>query len=293
MAEATIPTAAGGALTAEQVQRILIKPLEAASVFLAAGPTIFDTNGSQVRIPKLGGPTSPTWVGENEQIPEADVSFDEIILLPSTMKSVKTLTRFSNELARQSVVNLTTALQFRLVTDVAAAIDTALIAGAGDGITTPIGLLNYAGTQSIAVAGALTLDNLLDAWGAALAANVNMASLRWFLTPGTFTSLRKSKTTTGEYLLQADPTADGVFRLWGAPVTVTPRIPVTGTTSKTTQAVLADMSQIAVARDLAPSVTVLSETFADFDQLALRVVARYDSKPMNPSAIVKLTGITA
>ena len=32
-------------------------------------------------------------------------------LLPSTMKTVKTITRFSNELARQSVVALDAALQ--------------------------------------------------------------------------------------------------------------------------------------------------------------------------------------
>lgn len=280
-------------LTAEQVQHLLVQPLEAQSVFLAAGPRIFDTNGSQVRIPKLGGPTARPWIGEGELIPDADVAFDEIVLLPSTMKSVKTLTRFSNELARQSVVNLTTALQTRLVRDVAATLDDALIAGNGDGITTPKGLLNYAGVQSIAVAGVLSLDNLLDAWGAALSANVNMASLRWFLTPGTFTGLRKLKTTTGEYLLQPDPTADGVFRLWGAPVTVTPRIPITGTTTRATKAVLADFSQIAVARDLAPSVVVLDQTFGDYDQLALRVVARYDAAPMNAEAVVVLTGITA
>lgn len=33
-------------LTQEQVQRILIQPLTDKSVFLAAGPRIFDTNGS-------------------------------------------------------------------------------------------------------------------------------------------------------------------------------------------------------------------------------------------------------
>lgn len=280
-------------LTAEQVQRILIKPLESQSVFLAAGPRVFDTNGSQIRIPKLGGPTSPQWVGENELIPEADVAFDELTLLPSTMKSVKTLTRFSNELARQSVVNLTTALQARLVKDVADTIDNQLLAGTGDGITTPKGLLSYAGVQKINVGAALTLDNLLDAWGAALAANVSMSALRWFMRPETFTALRKTKTTNGEYILQADPTADGVFRLWGAPVVVTARIPVAGSTSKSTQVVLADMSQVAVARDMNPTVTVLTERYADFDQLALRVVARYDAAPMNPEAIVLLTGVAA
>ena len=46
-------------LTTEQVIAILVEPLQAASVFLAAGPRIFDTNGSPVRIPKLNGMTAP------------------------------------------------------------------------------------------------------------------------------------------------------------------------------------------------------------------------------------------
>jgi HK97 family phage major capsid protein len=37
---------------------------------------------------------------------------------------------------------------------------------------------------------------------------------------------------------------------------------------------------------------VLDQTFGDYDQVALRVVARYDAAPLNPDAIVKLTGIT-
>ena len=52
-----------------------------------------------------------------------------------------------------------------------------------------------------------------------------------------------------------------------------------------------DFSQIAVARDLAPSVTVLRERYADWDQGALLVVARYDAAPLNAAAVVALTGI--
>ena len=52
---------------------------------------------------------------------------------------------------------------------------------------------------------------------------------------------------------------------------------------------LADFSQIAVARDMAPSVTVLRERYADYDEQALRVVARYDVKPLNAEAVVKIT----
>lgn len=285
-------TATATELTAEQVQKILVQPLAEKSVFLAAGPRIFDTAGP-LRIPKAGGPiTDPGWTGENELIPERDVDFDELGLLPSTMKSVKVLTRYSNELARQSVVSLDAAIKDRLVTDVADKLDTQFLGAGGDGITTPKGLFAYNGIQTLAVGGALSLDHLLTAWGMALAANVNMAALKWVLTPGDFVSLRKVKDTTNQYLLQADPTSDGVFRLWGAPVIVTSRVPDTTGATPTGRAALVDFSQIAVARDLAPSVKVLTETFADYDQQAIRVVARYDAAPINPQAVVALTGIT-
>lgn len=271
-------------LTAEQVQKILVKPLEQQSVFLAAGPRIFDSNGSAVRIPKLGAPTSPSWYGQNELIGEVDPTFDEVLLLPDTMKSVKVITRYSNELARQSIVALDSALQDRLVTDVAATIDTAFLGETGDGITTPQGLFAWADTQEVAITAALDLDVLLDAWGLALAANVNMTTLQWFMRPEAFTALRKVKDTAGQYLLQPDPTADGVFRLWGSKVNITTRVPAGN-------AALVDMAQVAVARDLAPSVKVLTERYADYDQQALRVIARYDVKPLNAEAVVKITGI--
>lgn len=279
-------------LTAEQVQRILVQPLEAASTFLASGPRIFDT-ANQVRIPKMGGPIAdPGWTGENEQIPERDADFDEVVLLPSTMKSVKVLTRYSNDLARQSVVSLDAALKARLVSDVATKLDTQFYSASGDGVTTPKGMFAWAGTQEVAVGGALTLDHLLDAWGKALSANVEMSRLRWVLTPREFVKLRKVKDGQNRYQLQPDPTQDGVFRLFGAPVTVTARIPDTTGATPTGRAALVDFSQIAVARDLAPSVKVLDQTFGDYDQQAIRVVARYDLGPLNPQAVVKLTGIT-
>ena len=289
-----VSTANASELTAEQVQSILVKPLEQASVFLSAGPRIFDTDGSPVRIPKLGAATDPAWYGENELITDGDVDFDEVTLLPSTIKSVKTLTRFSNELARQSVVSLDAAIKDRLVTDVAAKLDTAFIAGTGNGGTTPTGILNYADTQEIAAVGDAGLDAILDAWGLLLAANANIASTKWLMRPETFVALRKVKQGTGSngYVLTPDPTQDGVFRLFGSQVIITNRIPVVGTEGQTTSAVLADFSQIAVARDQAPTVKILDQTFGDYDQQAIRVTARYDAAPLNPEAVVVLKDIT-
>lgn len=288
-----IDTTTATELTYEQVQKTLVQPLQEKSVFLAAGPKIFDTSGP-IRIPKNGASIADDlgFVAENEQIPEEDLDFAEVTLLPSSLKSVKAITRYSNELARQSVVSLDAAIKDRLVNDVAAKLDTQFLSALGDGVTTPKGLFAYADTQNVAVGGPLTLDALLTAWGLALSANVNMGALKWLLTPGDFVSLRKVKDTTGQYLLQPDPTADGVFRLWGCPVIVSSRVPDTTGGTVTGRAALVDFSQIAVARDLAPSVKILTERFADYDQQAIRVVARYDAAPLNPEAIVTLTGIT-
>lgn len=280
-------------LTAEQVEKILVQPLEEQSQFLAAGPRIFDTNGSQVRIPKMGGATSPSWHGENELIDEQDPDFDEIVLLPSTMKSVKTLTRYSNEMARQSVVALDAALKDRLVRDVASTLDAQFFGAAGDGTTQPKGILAWDDTQKVDATGAaLGLDVLLDAWGKALSANVDITKLRWIMRPDAFTALRKIKQGTGsnQYVLTPDATQDGVFRLFGSPVTITSRLPE-GEGAESI--VLADFSQIAVARDQAPTVKILDQTFGDYDQQAIRVTARYDAAPLNAEAVVVVENIGA
>lgn len=154
-------------------------------------------------------------------------------------------------------------------------------------------MVNWSGTTALTGIGELTLDDLLDALGQAMASNVEISRCRWFSRSGTFMKLRKWKDAADKYLLQPDPTRDAVFRLFGVPVVVTNRIPEIGGTPVTTTVVLADMSKVAVARNQSPSVKILSETFGHFDQLAIRVTARYDAAPLNPAAVVVLRGVTA
>ena len=155
----------------------------------------------------------------------------------------------------------------------------------------PRGLFAYAG-QTLAVGGALTLDHLIEAEGLALEANVNPAGLVWLMKPREFTRLRKVKDGNERYQLQPDPTRAGGFTLFGHRVVVTPRVPDTQAATPTARVGLVDFSQIVVARDVAPSVKILDQTFGDFDQQAIRVVARYDAAPVNDAAVIALTGIT-
>lgn len=270
-------------LTREQVSAMLVKPLQDKSVFLAAGPRIFDTHGP-LSIPKLGATGDASWVGEGEVIPEVDTDFDNVQLLPSTMRSIKVIHRYTNEMARQSVVALDATLKDALVGKVQHKLDTQFLSDTGDGITTPRGLFAYEGTQDMALDGDLALDDLHDAMGLAMAADVNVSACRWLIRSEDFVALRKVKDTSGQYIMQSDVTRAGAFSLLGQPVTVTNRIPEG-------RAAFVDFSAIAVARDLAPSVKFLDELFAGTDEIGIRVVTRYDAAPLNPEAVITFSGI--
>ena len=279
-------TATATELTQAQVRTILTNPLETASTFLASGPTVIDTPGP-LRMPFSPAGTDPgelEWTGENELIPEVDHEFGELQLLPSTMKSIKVLTRFSNELARQSFVSLDAALQARLVADVAAKVDAQLYSDSGDGVTTPRGMFAWEGTQDVAVGGALELDAILDGQSLALSANVDPARLRLFLRPSDYMALRALKDGDQRYMLQPDAAQGATPTVLGLPVTVSPRIPEG-------RAALVDMAHVVVARDVMPSVKLLDQTFGEYDQQAIRVVTRFDAAPTAPDAVVTFSGI--
>ncbi len=56
---------------------------------------------------------------------------------------------------------------------------------------------------------------------------------------------------------------------------------------------LVDMAQIAIGQDLKPRLDVLKETYGNYDQVALRIVARMDIGALNAPAIVELAGVLA
>lgn len=268
----TLPT-----LQKDQIASLLVQPLEAESVFLAAGPKIIDTNGP-IRVPRIASGLTVGFVGEGAQIPEASVGMDEVSMLPSTLKSLKVLSRVTAEVLRSSAVALDSILKTRLVTDTAAALDTALFTSTGSSNTIR-GLLSQSGVAT-GVLDATEPDSFLDGIGIARANEVRPN--RWFLSPADYLAVRKIKDADGRYILEQDITAEGAERLFGIPVTVTSRIP-------TGKAVLADMSLVAVARDMAPTVVIDSSRYFDTDEVALRVVARFDLALLQPKAVTVLT----
>ncbi|MDQ3575475.1 MAG: phage major capsid protein, partial [Actinomycetota bacterium] len=139
----------GATLTAPQVEAVLIEPLKAAAVVLQAGPQVFYSRGGvPLRIPRIDAITATDpWRSENTQIAETDPTLGEVVLLPSTLKSLKVLHRISNELARHAVTDIATTLGSALVAEVARAADAAFLVGDG-AVNTIRGLANATGVQT-------------------------------------------------------------------------------------------------------------------------------------------------
>ena len=101
------------------------------------------------------------------------------------------------------------------------------------------------------------------------------------------------KNTGGSYLMQPDPTEANRFVLVGIPVYVTTQIPKNGGAgTNESRIVLADMSQVAVGRDQDVNVTLLLERYRDYDQIGIRVTARFDIGLLNAEGVVVLNGVT-
>lgn len=264
-------------LIEDQIHPMLIEPLEAASVVLAAGPMVTQSS-APVRFKRLDDGFDTEWVGENELIPDGgEASFGEFTLMPENRKSIKTIIRVSNELIRMADRSVSTVLQQRLVKDVANKLDDALLLGDGTD-NTVTGIVNQPGITT-APLDVTDTDGFLDAL--ALAASKEVTPNKFILNGSDFYELRKLKDADGRYILQNDVAGEAAYRLFGVPVTTTNKLPQG-------QAILADMSQIVVVRDQDPTVKILDQRYAEYDQIGIRVTTRYDLGLLRPEGVILL-----
>lgn len=273
-----VDSAAANSLIVPQISDMLVEPLAAASVVLNSGVTNFQSS-EPLRIPTLTGDMSGAWVGENEEIPESDnPTFGEIELMPTSRKSIKTIVRVSNELVRMARTGVSGVLQRRIVTDVRDQLDDALLDG--DGLDNSItGIVNQPGVTT-GTLDASDPDSILDAI-ADLAAKEITAN-RIILSGADFATIRKLKDGNGRGLLVSDLSAGAAYSLHGVPVSVTNKL-AAGT------AIVADMSNVAVVRDEDARVTLDASRYLEWDQIAIRVVTRYDLGLIRPEGVNVLT----
>jgi HK97 family phage major capsid protein len=282
----SLTTSGNSTLTQDVVERVLILPLTQQSSYLSLGFPTFTSAGQPIKVPSLSTLGTPTYVAEGSAIPEVNATTSEISLLPSTVQSLKVITKMTREAVRQSVVNVESIFSTKLVSDVSRVLDSALWNGNGTN-GAPTGMANFANvTVTGTAAGTLNADDLLEMQEDAMQAFVMPGNMTWAMSPANFTRVRKFTDNYGARVLQPSLAAGAPPTLLGSPYVVTTHIP-------DSTILLFDRSQVAVGMDDRASVTVLSELYAGTDEVGIKVTARYDTAALNPKAVVKLSGITA
>ncbi|HHW2913589.1 phage major capsid protein [Pseudomonas aeruginosa] len=180
-----------------------IEPLRERLLARQLGVRVLTGLSGNIVIPKFGSGLTLGWVGENEAVPEGEMTFGNVELSP---KHTGGKTEMSRQLIQQSSPGIEQLVRDDLSYLVAKAIDLALINGTGT--KQPVGVLNSPGTQAGTLAtatwaGVLALPELLEL--------VNANAVNWLTTPQVKTKLAAAEKVPGSgsgFLYQGGQMAD-------------------------------------------------------------------------------------
>ena len=227
-----------------------------------------------VVIPKFGTGLSLGWVGEEEAVPESNMSFDAITLTP---KHTGGKTEMSRQLIQQSSPDIESLIREDLSFLVAKNIDEAILAGTG--VKDPLGILNtigvLTGTTPATWAEVLQLIQQIE--------DENITNLQWLATSALKTTLAgiEKSTGTGQYLYQNGQVGELPFK-------VSANMP-----AKT--AILGDFSQVllGVWSEIDILVNPYAEPAYSRGGVQVRAMATCDVAVRHPKAFLVLTEAVA
>jgi HK97 family phage major capsid protein/HK97 family phage prohead protease len=286
----TATASAGGTLVPVEYAREFIDLLRPLSVVRRAGPRTLEFRGAgSLRIPKVVGGATASYVGENQRIQYSEMTTDAIVMTP---KKLAAITALSNELIRRSNPSADAIVRDDLLAAVAQTSDAQFLRGVGSS-TSPAGLAAMAAAGNIFAAtldtGAATVDTITADTSTALLklrnAQVRMTRPHWFMSPTTEVGLRRRRDGNGNFLWR-DEMNQGRFE--GFPFSSTTQMPANlGDDEDQSQLILADMADVILAEEMDVAVDVSSEAaYVDgsnnlisafsHDQTVVRVITTHD-----------------
>jgi len=167
---------AGGITIQQTVEPSLIPVLRRRSVVASLGATILENLQGDLRFPRQISASVPAWLAENAGLAPSDPSFDVVLLKP---KRIGSETFYSQQLLRQSSLQVDELVRADLSKGIAVALDNAALLGTG--INMPLGILNYPSNAAGAAAYGLTATEVTFAgaatWPAVLDFEGNVEAL--------------------------------------------------------------------------------------------------------------------
>jgi HK97 family phage major capsid protein len=282
LAEGTLT--AGGHLVPTPLAGNVIDLARNASRVIQAGAVTVPMTSQTLKVARLTGEGAPAWRNENAAVTAGDLTFDAVTF---TARSLDRLVIMSRELFEDSDPSASDVIARSFAQQLALELDRVALRGTGSA-PEPRGVLNTAGitttTHGANGAAITNYDFHLDAAGAVR--NNNFEPTAHIQAPRTTTSLSKLKeSTTNAYL--APPS--GLL-----PMLPTKQIPVNltvGTSVDCSEIYTAQWNQLAIGIRTGFELRVLTERYADNQQLGFIGRLRADVQLLQPSAFVVDTGV--
>lgn len=221
--ERLLDVATEGADLVRTEYRPMIPSLRIEPVVDRLGITKYTGLKGNIKIPRSTNEATFVWETENSSADEFTLTFDAIDLSP---KRLAGYTDISGQMLVQSNEITESYLRGKIEYGIAAAIDTAVLAGPTGG-NSPVGILNYAGVNVVSLGssgGDMTYGALVAMIAAVEADNGRDGNSGFVMNSNGFASLAltpyQAAGTEGNFILKPETT-----NLWGRRFIVTNRIP--------------------------------------------------------------------
>ena len=196
---------AGGTLVANNLLAgSFIEVLRNKAKVMQLGATVLSGLVGAVTIPRQTGQSSTYWTAEGVNTTQSEATFDSVTL---NMKTIGTFSQITRNMLMQSTPDIDMIARADLLAAIALGVDLAALSGTGSG-GQPLGIGNTAGVGSV-IAGtngaAVSIDHLIDMETQVMAANAPEEALAYLCNAKTVGSLKKLKSTTGQYLWSNSP----------------------------------------------------------------------------------------
>lgn len=281
-----LTSGAGGILTPEQINDLIVRPVQQASVIYQVSQ-LNVIRSHDYRFPILAEDPSAAWVLEGEEIPADDAVVSELVVTP---KKVAGLSVISRELATDSInESAAEVIGAGLARDIAKRVDQAAF-GLVTPANGPTGLYSLADEDVSlvdATAGVTNMDPFAE--GVSLAEQQGAVPTAWVASPTTALHLSTLKRETGsnEQLLQPDPTLPTRRAIAGVPLVVSPAVEdytiwgIPGTPEKA-----GAFSFVVQAQEA--TLDVNRSVFFTSDRVAIRATLRVAFGWPHPKAVVRI-----
>lgn len=169
-------TAGGGSIIPTVIDpQQWIDPLRAATRIRSLGATVISDLSANLDLPRMSKSASSGWFAENTPIIRTNQEFDAVELRP---RHVGGIVEWSRNMAQQAIApGIEAVVRRDLAMVLAEAVDTAAIAGAGDGVE-PLGIITDPAVPFLPAA-APTYDGLVDLSNLLALNNALEGSLGW------------------------------------------------------------------------------------------------------------------